>query len=334
MGIQLNQSIMDSIHQGIIPTMDSADFSNFKMMDAVGGAFFQRELELIKAQSYDVLYADLPARNLFPVSNEGGFAITSITYRSYDKVGAAKLINNYAKDLPRVDVGGKEITIPVKDLGASYGYNIKEIAASQSTGRSLDQIRANAVRRAIEESINEIAFNGNADAGLPGFLSNPNIPSVTVVNGAGGTPQWTTKTPDEILFDVNDLFGDIFENTKMKERADTLLLPPTNWNYIASTPRASNSDTTILQWLVQNSPFLSSTDSVIPVNELVGAGTAGVNIMVAYTRRPDKLQLEIPGELQFFAPQEQGLEFVIPTMESIAGVNLYYPLSAAIAEDI
>ena len=305
-----------------------------QLLDDVQGVFFQRELELIKAQSYDVQYADLIARNLFPVSNEGGFAITSITYRSYDKVGAAKLINNYAKDLPRADVGGKEVTIPVKEIGTSYGYTIKEIAASQLTGRSLDQQRANASRRAVEEEINDIAFNGRTDADLPGFLSNPNIPTVTVVNGAGGTPEWTTKTPDEILFDVNDLFGDIFENTKMKERADTLLLPPQQWNYIASTPRASNSDTSILQYIVKNSPFIMSEDNIIPVNELVGAGTAGVDIMVAYTRRPDKLQLEIPGELQYFAPQEQGLEFVIPGMSSIAGVNVYYPLSAAIGEAI
>lgn len=306
----------------------------FNMLDDVNGAFFQRELELIKSQSYDTLYADLIARNLFPVSNEGGFAITSITYRSYDKVGAAKLINNYAKDLPRADVGGKEITIPVKEIGTSYGYTVKEIAASQMVGRSLDQQRANASRRAVEEEINDIAFNGRADADLPGFLSNPNIPTVTVVDGASGTAFWNTKTPDEILFDINDLFGDIFENTKMKERADTLLLPPAQWNYIASTPRASNSDTTILMYVVQNSPFLASMESVIPVNELVGAGTAGVDIMVAYTRRPDKLQLEIPGELQYFAPQEQGLEIVIPGMSSIAGVNVYYPMSAAIAEEI
>lgn len=304
------------------------------MLDDVNGAFFQRELELVKSQSYDTLYADLIARNLFPVSNEGGFAITSITYRSYDKVGAAKLINNYAKDLPRADVGGKEITIPVKEIGTSYGYTVKEIAASQMVGRGLDQQRANASRRAVEEEINDIAFNGRSDADLPGFLSNPNIPTITVVDGAGASALWVDKTPDEILFDINDLFGDIFENTKMKERGDTLLLPPAQWNYIASTPRASNSDTTILQYIVQNSPFLASMESVIPVNELVGAGTAGVDIMVAYTRRPDKLQLEIPGELQYFAPQEQGLEIVIPGMSSIAGVNVYYPMSAAIAEEI
>lgn len=306
----------------------------FTHLDDVGAAFFQRELELIKARSYDVLYADLPARNLFPVSNEGGLAITSITYRTYDKVGAAKLINNYAKDLPRVDIGGKETTIPVKEIGIAYAYTIKEIAASQLTGRGLEQRRANVAARAVEEEVNDIAFFGRADAGLPGFLTNPNIPVITVVNGAGGTPQWVTKTPDEILFDINDLFADVFENTLMKERADTLLLPPQQWVYISSTPRASNSDTTILAYIVANSPFLMSMDDVIPVNELAGAGTAGVDIMVAYTRSPEKLELEIPSELQFLAPQEVGLELEINGMASIGGVNIYYPLSIAIAEDI
>lgn len=308
--------------------------SQFNILDDVQAMFFQRELELIKSRSYDVEYADLIARTLIPVSNEGGLAITSITYRTYDKVGAARLINNYAKDLPRADVGGKETTIPVKEIGISYGYTQKEIAAAQLTGRPLDQRRADAARRAVEEKINDIAYNGDADGGLPGFLSNANIPLVTVVNGASASPLWTSKTPDEILFDINDLFGDIFENTKMKERADTLLLPPGQWNYISATPRASNSDTTILQYIVKNSPFLKSENDVIPVNELVGAGTAGADMMVAYTRRPDKLQLEIPSELQFLAPQEQGLELVVPGQSSIGGVNVYYPLSAAFAEGL
>lgn len=52
------------------------------IMDADEGYFFQRQLEHIKARSYDVQYADLPARMLFPVSNEAGRGVTTITYLS------------------------------------------------------------------------------------------------------------------------------------------------------------------------------------------------------------------------------------------------------------
>lgn len=290
----------------------------FKNLDANGAVFFQRQLELIKSRTYDVLYADLQARSLFPVNNEGGSGITSITFRTFDKVGMAKIINNYAKDLPRADVAGKETTIPVRELGISFGYTVKEIESSRLTGVPLDQRRADAALRAIEEEVNNIAFNGHADSGLPGFFSNENIPTGTAPNGG-----WATATPDQILFDINDTFGDVFEDTQMKERADTLLLSPDKWNLITSTARSTNSDTTILQYVVNNSPFLNSADDVIPVNE-VATGE-----MWVYTRRPDKVELQIPSELQFFAPQEQGLEFVVPGMSSIAGINLYYPLSAA-----
>ena len=58
-------------------------------VDADGGVFFQRQLEHIKAKSYDVLYANLKARELFPVSNEAGPGVTTITYRTYDIAGAA-----------------------------------------------------------------------------------------------------------------------------------------------------------------------------------------------------------------------------------------------------
>ena len=304
-------------------------------LDADGGVFFQRQLEHIKAQSYDVRYAELKARQLFPVSNEAGPGINTITYRTYDQIGAAKIIQAYADDLPRADVAGKETSIPVRSVGTSYGYSLDEIQASQLTGANLDQRRANAARRSVEQTINTVAFYGDSASGLPGFFSNPNIPSGNVVDPGAGTA-WASKTPDQILFDINDLFADIFETTKMVESGNTLLLPPTQWSYISATPRSANSDTTILQYIVQNSPFLSSVDDVIPVNECAAANNPLLtnDAMVAYDRSPDKLQLEIPVELEMLPVQQKNLEFIIPGRARVGGVNIYYPLSAAIAEGI
>ena len=305
------------------------------IMDADGAVFFQRQLEHIKARSYDVKYAELKARMLFPVSNEGGPGVTSITYRTYDQSGAAKIINAYADDLPRADVAGKETTIPVRSIGISYGYNLDEIQASQLTGAALDQRRANAARRSNEQVVNDVAFFGDEESNLPGLFSNPNIPSGAVVNPGSGTT-WVNKTPDQILFDVNDLFADIFETTKMVETGNTLLLPPAQWSYIMSTPRSSNSDTTIAQYLANNSPYLNSIEDIIPVNECAAAlnPELAADAMVAYDRSPDKLQLEIPVELEMLAVQQKNLEFVVPGRSRLAGLNIYYPLSLAIATGI
>lgn len=304
------------------------------IMDADGAVFFQRQLEHIKARSYDVQYPELKARMLFPVSNEGGPGVTSITYRTYDQSGAAKIINAYADDLPRADIAGKETTIPVRSVGISYGYNLDEIQASQLTGLGLDQRRANAARRSTEQVVNDVAFFGDADSNLPGLFSNPNIPSGAVVNGGSGTA-WSTKTADQILFDINDLFADIFQTTNMVEQGNTLLLPPAQWSYIMSTARSANSDTTIAQYIANNSPYLKSTEDIIPVNECDSSlNGLGSDAMVAYDRSPDKLQLEIPVELEMLPVQQKNLEFIVPGRLRLAGLNIYYPLSLAIATGI
>ena len=322
--IQLEKATLDAINSGFL--------------DADGAFFFQRQLEYIKAKSYDVQYANLKARQIFPVSNDGGKGITSITYRTYDMVGSAKIINAYAEDLPRADVAGQETTIPVRSVGTSYGYNLDEIQSSQMTGQALDQRRANASRRTVEQVINDVALFGDEDSKLPGLFSNPNIPTGQVVDGGAGT-QWVNKTPDQILADVNDLFADVFETTLMVERANKLTLPPSQWSYIMSTPRSATSDTTIGMYLVQNSPYLNSLDDIIPLNECDQAqnpflADLGADAMFVFDQSPDKLELEIPVELEYLPTQHKNLEFVVPGRCRLAGLNIYYPLSIAIATGI
>lgn len=304
---------------------------NVGTLDADGAFFFQRQLEHIKARSYDVKYAKLKARELFPVSNEGGKGITHITYRTYDSVGAAKYIHAYADDFPRADVSGKETSIPVRPIGSSYGYSLDEIQAAELTGAPLEQRKADACVRAVEEEINNTAFFGNDEVGLVGLFNHPNIPTGAVAGG-----DWTVKTPSQIIDDINGLFTDIFETTKMVEQGNTLLLPPSKWSYIMSTPRSTTTDTTIGQYIVNNSPYISSLADIIPVNECASTNNPALasDAMVAYDRNPDKLQLEIPVELEMRPPQERNLEFVIPARARFAGLNVYYPLSVAIGTGI
>ena len=307
-------------------------------LDANSSAFFARELEYIKAQTYDVQYPQLKATQLLPVSTEAGPGAESITYQQFDQVGMAKIISNYADDLPRADIKGKEFTAPVRSLGDSYGYSVQEIRAAQFAGRGLEQRKANAARRGVEQKINKIGWFGDSEHGLNGFLNHPNITRVAVDDsGTGSSTLWADKTPDQILADMNDLANNIFEVTNGVEMPNTLLMPIDQYTYIASTARSNNSDTTILQYFLQNNPFI---DTVEWVNELKGAGLGvggvneGADVMVAYDRSPDKLTLEIPQPFEQFPVQERGLEYVVPAHARIGGVIVYYPLSVAIGEGI
>jgi hypothetical protein len=307
-------------------------------LDANQTAFFARELESIKARTYDVVYPELKATTLIPVSTEAGPGAESITYQQFDQLGLAKVIANYADDLPRADVKGKEFNSPIRSLGASYGYSVQEIRAAQFVGRSLEQRKANATRRAIEQKVNKIAWYGDSESGLTGLIDNPNITRVAVENdGTASSTLWEDKTPDQILRDMNDLVTGIVDVTKGVEMPNTLIMPIKQYRQISNTRLASGTDTTILEFFLQNSPFITTVEWV---NELKGAGlgegsvAAGGDVMIAYDRNPDKLTLEIPQPYEQFPAQERGLEFVVPAHARVAGVIIYYPLSVAVGEGI
>jgi hypothetical protein len=156
-----------------------------------------------------------------------------------------------------------------------------------------------------------------------------------VATGGGGDT-WALKTADEILLDITNAIGNVFAVTRQKERPSKVMIPTLQWNLINTRPRSIHSDTTVLNYIVQNSPFISSAEDIIPIPELAGAGTLdpGADVMVIYSPDPDKLQLEIPMELQFLAPQPKGLQIEVPGWAKIGGVNVYYPMSASIIEGI
>jgi len=300
-------------------------------LDASETVFFQRELEAVKSKTYDVKYPELKCRRLIPVSFDAGAGAESIVYQQYDQVGMAKIISAYGSDLPRADIVGKEFVAKIKSLGCSYGYNIQEIRNANMAGKPLQSRKAAAAKRAILQKENNIAYFGDASTGLVGFLNNPNVTQTVVPNGVSASPLFADKTPDEILADLNGAANFIVESTNGVEIPDTLLLPLAQYNYIKSTPRSANSDTTILQYFLDNNGYIKTVEWV---NELKGVGNGGVDVMVCYRRDPDVLTLEIPQDFEQFPEQEQGLEYVVPCHQRIGGVLVYYPMAVNIVSGI
>jgi len=307
-------------------------------LDANETAFFARELEFIKSRSYDVVYPELKAIQLIPVSTEAGSGAETITYQQFDQVGVAKIIANYADDLPRADIKGKEFTAKVRSIGDSYGYNVQEIRAAQMANRNLTQRKANAARRANDQLVDSLAWYGDATHGLVGLLNNPNITAVEVQVGATtAKKKWAEKNPDEILLDLNDGVTDIIELTNGVEVPDTILIPIAQLALIQKTRLAAGTDTTILQFFLANNPSITRIEWVVQlkaVDPLPSGDTGPKDVMVVYQRNPDKLTLEIPQPYEQFPAQERNLEFVIPTHSRFGGVIIYYPLSVSVVEGI
>ena len=293
------------------------------------GIFLARELETILARAFEVEYADIKYSTVIPVSSEVGTGADSFTYRVFDKQGSMKVIGDKAQDLPRADVLRKEVTHPVRSLGASFAYTVQETrAASTVPGMNLEQRRANAVRRAYEEKVQEIAYFGDAPSGMKGFFNNNQVDKL-VPDHWFDTADITT---DEMLQLLNEPATRIVQNSNMKEMPNTMLVPYNAYRIISTTPRSTTSDTTVMEFFLRTNPMITAIE---PINELEASKSGGAlskDRVICYDRSPDKLQLHVPQPLEFLPPLRQSLEFSVAAHARIGGLALYYPKSAIVLE--
>ncbi len=195
-------------------------------------------------------------------------------------------------------------------------------------GISLENEKAAAQRRGLRETEHKIAFHGDAVNGIAGFLSNANIPTLGAPNGAGGTADWASKTAKEILADIWLMTSTVRSQSKGVHKADTLLLPSPQYDLIAGTPRSDQSDTTILQHILDNPKGFGLTTIEPMYTELTHAFTGGTEDgAVIYEKSRENIELRIPMELMLYPMQEKGLELIVPGESRIGGVVVRYPLA-------
>ena len=335
--MRYDQNDYDALLASSIPaSLVGVRSMNFDDAEAAS-VFFARELDFVKSQSYDVEYPEFTALSLFPMSSEVDPGAETVTYYSYDKTGLAKIISNYATDLPRADVKGKPTTAIIKSLGDSYGYSIQEMRASRMAGKSLDTRKAESARYQIDYLNNKIAWSGDAETGLKGVLSTDNdVPLYTVANGAKGTTSWADKTEDEILADITGMLKQMATVTKKVEKPDTLALSSDAYIEIQNK-RIEGTATTVLKYIQDNIPDIKQ---IVSCPELdadsvetnpYAAASDGKAVALLFKNDSRKLSIENPLPFMQYPIQTQGLEVVVPCEARTAGAMIYYPMSLLIA---
>jgi len=298
-----------------------------------GLAFLTSQLSYLEKKLFEKQYKAITYNQLIPVSNEAGEHATSITYFYMDGKAVAKFVGTKSLDVPISEIGTKKVEVPVELAATGYNYSDEELRQAIFLGRPLPQLKSNASRRAYEELLQKTSMTGDTEYNLPGFINNPNVTASAVANPGSGT-EFSNKTPEQIIKDINDLFSDINVDTNQVESADTLALPTAQWNYLAGTLLSALSGITIMQAIINSSPFLKSVSDIIATPELAGAGAGGTDRMMAYTKDMDKVVFHVPMPLKFSAPQRKGRGFEVPGEFKCGGVEFRYPGSARYADGI
>lgn len=308
--------------QGLLYGLGVRNRNDSTRLDAGETAFIAKQLEYVKATTYDVLYAPARARTFVPLDNSVPAGAESYGYDKWDVIGMAQIISNYADDLPNVDTFVTRVLAKCESLGDSYQYSIQDLRASQMAGARLDQRRAAVARDMVERKIDDLIAFGSTVNGLEGFTNHSAVGLVAPITG-----NWTSSTTGaQMIADLNKLVNSIFLATAGVHTADTLLVDPQSWTYL-TTPIGADFNTTVLEVFTRTNPFIKNVDQWYKLATADAAGTGPR--FIAYQRSPLVLDYVISAEFTQEAPQAHNLVFKVPCHARVGEVNIHYPLALA-----
>lgn len=302
--------------------------------------FLIQQGTLIEPEVYNMVYGDIQYAELVPVDTSAPDWIQTVTYFSQDAVGMAKWFAGKAQDVPHVALTREKFQTAVHMAAIGYDYDLEELGIAQLHGLNLNSDKAAMARRAAEEFIDGLAFRGDSLKGYTGLV-NATTPTATSApaDGTAGSRNFSAKTPDQILRDVNGQLTGIGTDTKNAELADTILFPYSVMLDLATRRIDAVNQTTILTWLKANNIYTLQTGRQLTIRGLVDvldtAGTGGTKRMVAYRRSPQVLKMHVPMPFRFLPAWQSGpLTFEVPGIFRVGGVDIRRPKAVRYLDQI
>lgn len=303
-------------------------------------SFLVQQATLIEPQVYAIRYQDIQYPQLLPVDTSAPEWISSVTYFSLDSVGQANWFNGGAQDVPHAELVREKFESTVSMAAIGYRYNLEELGKAQLLGMNLTTEKANAARRASEEMVDRVAFVGDASKGMLGLVNQTSVTATTApADGTGSATTFASKTPDQVLRDINAALTGIFTGSLGAEIADTLLLPYSVLLDLSTRRIDAVNQTTILEWVERNNIYTRTTGQALTIRGLFGyldtAGAGSTRRMIAYRRSPEVLKMHMPMPFRFMPVWQVGpVLFEVPGIFRLGGVDVRRPAAVRYVDGV
>lgn len=300
-----------------------------------GAAYLRGQLVEILKSNLETLRKPIRAFDLFPTDLTQDPGAAGAVWMELTESGEAKVVGDFADDLPTVGVDGKGQYTKYALFGTSYQYSIEQIRQGVKTGEPLDRALASASAQAHRRAWNRAAFYGIQNSGVPGLLTNASIPEDdTAVTYDFSTEAGTQAAIDDVLRFVNDV-----NDTDGAEEIDRVLVDSDLYLQLATRTRSGNSDTTGLQWIEMHSGVRLERAKEIgeaqrTANMVSDPYSGKGSLLVAYAKDPSVLSLRIPGFYEELPPQPKSLHYIVNCMSRIGGLIIQRPASVGIRSNI
>lgn len=292
-------------------------------LDANESMVFALQLQHLRNEVMMRPYPQYKAKNLLPMQSEASPGAEEYAYIVADRVGMFKMITNYADDLPVTEVQGEKIVADIREFGGAVHYSIHDQERAAQSGMPLVQRKMIANRDVAEQKFDRIAWVGDAESGLFGIASHPNITATTVVAGAATTTPWPTKTAAEIYTDLVRPFIDQATATNGIERPDTIVMTAARFELLRTRFFGDNTGESVLVRFREAYPEVT----IETVEWMATAGAGGTQAALYYRNDAQKVAVETPLPYMVMPPEQRNLATIVNARMRTAGAIVYFPLS-------
>jgi hypothetical protein len=262
-----------------------------KTVDSTG-AFLVGELERLDMKLHEPLVMtswgrDIDLREDVTIGDE----VTSFMLSTYASAGGLgtgngiltgkSWIGKNTDQITGVGLDLGKIPHPLRPWAIELKYTILELESSIRVGRPVDQQKYNALLMKHDMDIDEQVYAGDSQFGDTGLMNATGVTATNVAASAsaGNPTKWiSTKTPNEILADVNNGITAVWAASAWKVMPNRILIPPAQFGYLSSTIVSTAGNQSLLKYLLENNILVSSGQGrleIFPVKWAIGAGAGG-----------------------------------------------------------
>lgn len=255
------------------------------------GAFLVGELERLDQQLHLPLAAvtwgrDIDLREDVSIADEvSSFTLSNAGSQgglgTGNVAGSGKAwIGKTTDQITGLSVDIAKIAYPLRPWGMELKYTVLELESAARLGRPIDQQKFEFMQLKHQMDIDEQMYFGDTTTKDTGLINSSLVTnSSAVANGASGHTPWVSKTPSEILLDVNAIVTSAWATSAWAVMPNRCLLPPAVFGYISTTPVSTAGNVSILKYIEENNITVRAGGRTklefYPCKWLVGVASGG-----------------------------------------------------------
>ena len=305
-------------------------------------AFLEKQLEKVDSRILEPLTSTLWPRDM-PVKTGGGFlenvAAIDVNYASTGN-GEGSLIFDNANDIPvmQADYGKTVWRVFNWAHYMTIGYIQKQ--KFENIAMNIEETLNKGIKLLYDKFCDTNVYTGFVKVGSTGLINNAGVTRVTAApHTSGGTDtEWSKKTADEILADINAALTAVWAANDMAENAlpNHILIPVEQFGALVSRKVGVTGDKSILTYIEENNIVNKQGKNLVisPCKYCYHAGTSSADRMVVYINDPEFIEFQQTSPLRRLATDTVNLSFRTPFVSQISEVKFKYPTTVYYVDGI